>query len=143
MENQSDQLVFMKKRASGRNVSFHELTALWIRQNGECALCGDKLVFDKTTHIDHIIPRKSDGKDNIENYQFVCAACNYAKRALSTREFVIMCTKVSAKHKYTIPKIEKMGILSKIWDKEDHIKNAKYRKDYLEDLKKQNGEVRV
>ena len=135
--------LFLKKKTSNHSASIHELTVLWNEQRGECALCGDTLVFNENTHIDHIVSKKYGGENNIENYQFVCAVCNYAKRALSTREFVIMCIKVSAKHKYTIPKMEKMGILSKFWDKDDKTKNTKYKKEYLEELSKSNGEVRV
>jgi len=48
-----------------------------------CAYCGDKMSLKWGTKlsfsIDHTIPRKSGGKDSIENLEFICAQCNEMK----------------------------------------------------------------
>jgi len=109
---------FFEGRASRYHVSVNSLIEVWQAQNGECTLCGDKLKYNSDTHIDHIISKKQGGSDNIENFQFVCAKCNYAKRDLSIKEFLILCLKISNWHWYGIPKLEKTKIIEKRWRRE-------------------------
>jgi len=90
---------FFKKRAYSYATEIHKLIGLWLLQERKCALCGDILKMDKTTHVDHIIPKALDGENSIENYQLVCDKCNYSKRDLTTRDFLLLCLKVSANNK--------------------------------------------
>lgn len=100
--NKPKLLIFFKTRSTKYKASIKKLIELWLIQNKKCALCGDELSMDKHTHVDHILPKSKGGKDEIDNYQIVCNKCNYAKRDLSTEEFILLCLKISARyqHKY-------------------------------------------
>jgi len=60
----------------------------WIKQKGRCAYTGRKLKYDRTTHIDHIIPRSKGGSNNPDNLQFVCEDANLAKNSLTHNQFI-------------------------------------------------------
>lgn len=141
-DNPKDSLLvgrdFFQDRARRYHVSENELIIIWSLQFGECALCGDELNYNGDTHVDHIIPKKQGGEDKIDNLQFVCAKCNYAKRDLSTRDFLILCLKIGKKNQYKIPKIEVMQVLSHIWRREDKEERKKYKQDYLKALQNQS-----
>ncbi|NVM21295.1 MAG: HNH endonuclease [Desulfobacterales bacterium] len=130
---------FFRDRARRYNVTENELLSLWQVQYAECALCGDELEYDGTTHIDHIVPRKSGGKDSIKNLQFVCAKCNYAKRDLLTKDFIILCLKVAKKHEFKISASETMNIVSRIWRSETKEERRKYSQEYLKELQNQEN----
>jgi len=93
-------LNFFRKRASYYKVSIRDLIELWLVQENKCALCGDELNMNRTTHVDHIIAKNNGGKNEINNYQLVCNVCNYAKRDLGAREFILLCLKISARHQH-------------------------------------------
>ena len=142
--NNQEATLFFKKRASHYNTTVIELQKMFFRQRGVCALCGDKLYFNEKTHVDHIIPKVLNGENNINNYQFVCAKCNYAKRDLPSKEFIIMCIKIAAKCRYEISKTEQMRVLSSVWKQQNTEEEIKKRKDrqnvYLEELNGSEGE---
>lgn len=54
------------------------LTALYGRQTGNCAGCGEHF---KPQHfeVDHIIARSNGGTDHVENLQLLCGSCNRIK----------------------------------------------------------------
>ena len=117
---------YFKKRASSHDVEVKELIELWLLQERKCGLCGDILKMDKSTHIDHIIPKSQNGKNNIKNYQLVCSKCNYSKRDLTTRDFLLLCLKVSANNQSKfISKEEKMAILEEKWKRENRERVAR------------------
>ena len=45
---------------------------------GRCKICGAPLTFEEAT-IDHILPLSRGGKNTLNNYDCVCAACNQRK----------------------------------------------------------------
>jgi 5-methylcytosine-specific restriction endonuclease McrA len=67
---------------------------IWIKQKGICAYTGRKLQYDKTTHIDHIIPRSKGGSNHPDNFQFICSEANQAKSNLTHDEFVMLIKQI-------------------------------------------------
>lgn len=53
---------------------------LYDKQNGLCAVCGEKLGRDfSKIHVDHIIPWTLVGDELHNNYQYLCNTCNESK----------------------------------------------------------------
>ena len=51
---------------------------LFGQQEGQCNGCRSEFPF-KILEVDHIIPQRAGGHDNIENLQLLCAHCNRVK----------------------------------------------------------------
>ena len=84
----------MKLRGEGRATS-DDLSRLWKRQRGLCALTGRRLSRDNA-HLDHIIARARGGSDRAENLRWLCTEANLARRELSDVEFIKLCSEVMA-----------------------------------------------
>lgn len=61
-------------------------TEIWQKYDCRCAYCGDALHF-KEMQVDHIHPKYRGGKDEIENYNPSCRACNFYKSTFTVDEF--------------------------------------------------------
>lgn len=75
---------------------------LYNKADGRCQLCGRKILFESIT-LDHIIPLKMGGKDNIDNLQIACNICNRSKSsylpdAFQDRIFDALCFNMGKKH---------------------------------------------
>jgi len=55
--------------------------------DGTCFYTGRRIPFEEI-HIDHILPKSSGGKNNIENYVLCCGYINRKKNGNHTDEFV-------------------------------------------------------
>lgn len=53
---------------------------IYEKYNGHCAYCGSAISL-KEMQIDHIIPKRLGGTDDIENLNPSCGICNHYKRA--------------------------------------------------------------
>ena len=118
---------YKAKARSYSGVSKEMIARMYVKQEGECALCGDDLTFGtKETHLDHINPRAKGGDNDFDNLQLVCAPCNYAKRDLTMYDFVVMCSKVGNKFHKTdyLPKDVIQEIVQRRWRREGRKKNA-------------------
>jgi 5-methylcytosine-specific restriction endonuclease McrA len=71
-----------------------QIASLWKKQKGLCALTGVKL--NKTSQLDHILPKARGGNDCIENLQWLSQEANLAKRDLTDDEFINLCASVMA-----------------------------------------------
>ena len=114
---------FQKKANAYAGIKKQQFMRRYLDQKGECALCGDPLKLDtKQTHIDHIIPKAQGGLNEIDNLQLVCATCNYAKRDMSLKDFVLLCTKVQQVFYKTdvLPKDVVEQIVQQRWYRESH-----------------------
>lgn len=49
------------------------------RDNFQCQACGVYLSGGRDTHVDHIIPLRDGGSEDMSNKQTLCAPCNQAK----------------------------------------------------------------
>jgi len=67
----------------------------------DCYLCGDPLEKENPSswHVDHITPKCLGGQSNLENLGITHDVCNYAKRGLPLKDFVLMCKKIYFTHK--------------------------------------------
>lgn len=61
-----------------------------IRDNFSCVYCGRNPSVGAIMQIDHVIPRKRDGKNNKENLVTACQECNNGKRDVLIPENVSM-----------------------------------------------------
>ena len=57
---------------------------VWNKTLGHCHLCGEKLKYSDTWHIDHLVPRDSGGPDEDWNFLPICGFCNRMKKAART-----------------------------------------------------------
>jgi len=67
-----------------------QIASLWKKQKGLCALTGKKL--NRTSQLDHILPKSRGGTDYIENLQWLSKEANLAKRDLTDAEFIKLCS---------------------------------------------------
>jgi len=49
------------------------------RDDFKCVACGRSAQYVAILHVDHIVPRSKDGKDEMDNYQTLCHLCNIGK----------------------------------------------------------------
>lgn len=54
--------------------------------NGHCAYCGCEITLSEM-QVDHIVPLRRGGKDEIENMYPSCRSCNHYKHTLTVEEF--------------------------------------------------------
>lgn len=73
-----------------------EISRLWKKQRGVCALSGRRLNRDNA-EIDHIIPKTRGGSCHIDNLRWVHRDVNRAKRNLLDSEFFALCQEVIAR----------------------------------------------
>lgn len=72
------------------------LASLWRKQNGECALTGDKL--DRlNADVDHIITRKNSGPNVIHNFRWITREANRLKGGLNDDELLQLINKIKNK----------------------------------------------
>lgn len=81
----------MKLRGPNR-ATYTQLAKLWRRQKGRCALTGRRL--NRSAQLDHILPQSRGGRDSISNLRWVCEEANIAKRHMTDKEFIRLCTDV-------------------------------------------------
>lgn len=66
------------------------------KYGGRCAYCGRGMEI-KEMQVDHLIPLRSGGADNMENYMPACRRCNHYKRGSSLETFRRMIGKIPEK----------------------------------------------
>jgi hypothetical protein len=67
------------QKAKDKRQLFHD-------QQRKCVYCGNAYRYDEL-EIEHIIPKKLGGPDNIRNCQLACRPCNQAKGTMTDIEF--------------------------------------------------------
>jgi hypothetical protein len=74
-----------------------ELSSMWKKQRGKCALTGRRL--NKSAQLDHILSKVRGGKDSKENLRWLCKEANLARRELNDDEFITLCQDVISNQK--------------------------------------------
>lgn len=69
-----------------RRLSKSERQKIYDKYNGHCAYCGCELGY-KDMQVDHVIPLRRGGDDDIENMLPACRSCNHYKGTLTAEEF--------------------------------------------------------
>jgi|SRR3990167_4326367 len=87
--------------------SASQLSAIWKTQRGLCALTGRRL--DRTSQLDHIVPRSRGGGDGLGNLRWVCATVNMAKRDMTDAEFISLCSEAMRWIGQRIQQVDSMG----------------------------------
>jgi hypothetical protein len=86
-----------KKLNESINYTINELTvflaSLWRKQNGLCALSGDKLTRENAC-VDHIITKKNNGDNSFNNLRWVTKDCNQLKSGLNDEELIVLVKKL-------------------------------------------------
>ena len=70
---------------SGGHIPKGLKVTLWNRQSGNCGICAGPL--NGKLHIDHVMPIKLGGTNDVRNLQLAHATCNLAKGAKHPIEF--------------------------------------------------------
>ena len=76
-----------------KSYSDEERKIIYDRSDGRCVLCGQRLVLENMT-LDHIIPLSLGGKDDMENLQVACFACNQLKSNILPEDFINRIIKI-------------------------------------------------
>lgn len=66
------------------------------KYGGRCAYCGKKMEI-KEMQVDHMIPLRVGGADEMRNYMPACRRCNHYKRGSSMEAFREMVEKIPQK----------------------------------------------
>lgn len=82
-----------KNKDKRRSFSKAERKIIYDRSDGHCALCGQQLSLENMT-LDHIVPVSMGGKDDLDNLQVSCYACNQFKSNILPDDFMDRIIKI-------------------------------------------------
>ena len=74
-----------KANADGSHTN-KDIRRIYCFQNGKCARCKKRLLFNKIT-VDHIIPLSWGGDNDANNLQILCKSCNSSKGARHATDY--------------------------------------------------------
>ena len=75
----------INRRAKKGGIGGGEIRKLLETQHQKCTVCGVSLI--KGFHVDHILPLKLGGSNDITNIQLLCPPCNLSKGARHPEAF--------------------------------------------------------
>lgn len=91
-------LTRMAWRVNGRckkgSITGFDLWRVAKKQKLMCALTSEKLTAENIS-VDHIIPKKNGGTNDVSNLRLVTIYANRAKSDLTDKEFLILCENVT------------------------------------------------
>lgn len=70
-----------------KKLSKEDRKKVFNKYDGHCAYCGCKLKSIKDMQVDHFIPFRNGGTDEMENYMPACRQCNFYKDTLPLEVF--------------------------------------------------------
>lgn len=74
------------KMAARRRLAKAERQEVYNKMGGFCAYCGVPITT-KTMQVDHVIPLKKGGADEVSNMLPACGSCNHYKSTLTVEQF--------------------------------------------------------
>ncbi len=77
----NDRVKRARKRGAEGSHTLKELADLLKKQNYRCIYCNASIRKKKNRHVDHIMPLKLGGSNDIINIQLLCPTCNMSKKA--------------------------------------------------------------
>jgi 5-methylcytosine-specific restriction endonuclease McrA len=80
-------------RKAGGKYTSKDITRLLQAQSNRCVYCKASLE-GKERHVDHIMPLKLGGTNDVQNLQILCRVCNLKKRAQHPADFARRCFEV-------------------------------------------------
>ena len=83
-----------------RKITQEERMEVYNKYDGRCAYCGLEISY-KQMQVDHKIPLRLGGADEMENYMPACRTCNHYKRGNSLEGFRKMVEEIPKKLKRT------------------------------------------
>ena len=95
-----------------------ERIKVYNKYDGKCAYCG-KVIQYKDIQVDHVIPKRQGGVDDISNYNPSCRRCNHYKRAYRLESYRELILKLHTKIRdmYLCKTAEDYGIIKiEPWD---------------------------
>lgn len=105
----------MNKRKS---ISKSTRTFVYRMYNGHCAYCGTEIAY-KDMQVDHAIPLRIGGADDISNYMPACRSCNHYKHTLDIegfREYLSGIHKRLQRDNVTYNIAERFGVVQHVTD---------------------------
>lgn len=91
---------------------------IYAKYNGHCAYCGKEIEY-KDMQVDHIIPKRLGGTNDLNNLNPACRRCNHYKRAYRLERYRDLIKKLYTKVRelYLCKTAEDYGIIEfKEWD---------------------------
>jgi len=73
-------------KARRRQLTKKERELIFAKTNGRCAYCGTKLIIKSMT-VDHVVPLRQGGADELENMLPACRPCNHRKSSSTLESF--------------------------------------------------------
>ncbi len=101
----------MEKR---KRLSEQERLAVLQKTNWRCAYCGIELGFDGF-QVDHVVPLRMGGKDEMDNMLPTCRSCNHYKRGNSLegwRRMLEQTPETLRRDNYTYRQAVKFGLVT-------------------------------
>lgn len=70
-----------------RRLTKQERRTVYDKMGGHCAYCGCKIRLNKDMQVDHVVPLRKGGMDELDNMLPACRSCNHYKGSMSLEGF--------------------------------------------------------
>ena len=84
----------MARRHTGSSKNWYKLLELLKKQKYLCIYSGQRLIVGYNASVDHIIPKKSGGRNEIKNLQWTTMSVNWMKHSLSEKRFLKLIKRI-------------------------------------------------
>lgn len=81
-----------------KRITKKERIEIYNQYDGRCVYCGTKIDI-KNMQVDHIVPLRKGGKDDLDNMICACRSCNHYKSTLDLDDFKEQLLKITERLK--------------------------------------------